>query len=371
MRVAVDAMGGDAAPAAVVEGAVEAHREHGIESLLVGDLARVEAELERLGALRLPLPRRAASQRVEAGESPMEAFRNKPDSSLRVALEAVRAGEAQAFVSAGDTGAAFACAYQVVGCLKGVLRPAIATLIPTLQGYSIMLDVGANVDCRPQHLFQFGMMGVAYAALALGKSAPRLGLLNVGDEEAKGNQVTKLVHQMFRRSGLNFVGNVEGNALFQGEADVVVCDGFSGNIALKVSESLGEMVEQMLREQLQSTWRSRMGYLLLQNGLKSFRQRLDWSEYGGAPLLGLSACCIIAHGRSDAKAIKNAIRTAAELERSGLNERICREIEEHLAVQRSAERRRRLWHRLSDLVSRGEGEEETPPQPPAREDEER
>ncbi|MEE9274106.1 MAG: phosphate acyltransferase PlsX [bacterium] len=358
MKIAVDAMGGDHAPSAIVEGAILARRELGIESILVGAPERIDAEIARLGARDLAFEIREASQVVDMGETPSRSLKGKPDSSIRIALEAVKEGEASAVFSAGDTGGAFAAALHVLQRMKGVLRPAIAALIPTLKGFSVMLDVGANLTPRAQHLFQFGIMGEVYTEVALDKNAPSIGLLNVGGEDSKGTEALKTAYQLFRRSDLNFMGNVEGSTIFQGELDVIVCDGFSGNVALKVSESLGEMLATILREEVSHSFRSKIGYMFLQNGLKSMRRRTDYSEYGAAPLLGLNGLCTIGHGRSNPKAVKNALRMTANLVEKDLNRKIQEEIDRHISVQRSSERGWRLWNQIRTGIFPAGGAEE-------------
>lgn len=364
MKIAIDAMGGDNAPAAVVEGAVEAWREEGVESILVGVPKQIEAELARLGARGEPLEIREATQVIEMGESPTKSVKSKPDSSMRVALQLAKSGEAQAVFSAGDTGGAFATGLAVLQRMQGVQRPAIAALIPTLKGFSVMLDVGANLTPRAQHLFQFGVMGSVYTEEVLRKPAPTVGLLNVGGEDSKGTEVLKAVHEIFMKSDLNFVGNVEGSTIFQGGTDVIVCDGFAGNVALKVSESLSEMLTTLLKEQIVHSLRSKIGYMFLQNGLKSMRQRTDYSEYGAAPLLGLGGICTIGHGRSNAKAVKNAIRTTANIVRVELNAKMQKEIDRHISIQRSADVGWRLWNQIRTGIFHegvtGEGEEKKP-----------
>ena len=346
MKIAIDAMGGDNAPSAIIEGALDAHREEGIESILVGAPEQIEAEFKRLGAATDLFEIRAASQVIGMGESPTKSVKSKPDSSMRVALQLVKDDEAQAVFSAGDTGGAFAAGLAVLQRMPGVQRPAIAALIPTLKGFSVMLDVGANLTPRAQHLFQFGVMGAVYTEEVFKKHAPTVGLLNVGGEDSKGTDVLKSVHEIFVKSDLNFVGNVEGSTIFQGGTDVIVCDGFAGNVALKVSESLSEMLTTLLREEIVGSMRNKIGYMFLQNGLKSMRQRTDYSEYGAAPLLGLGGICTIGHGRSNAKAVKNAIRTTANIVKVDLNNKIEKEIDKHTSIQRSGDVGWRLWNQI-------------------------
>ncbi len=346
MKIAIDVMGGDNAPSAIIEGAVDAYRQEGIESILVGVPEPIETELARLGANENLFEIRAASQVIEMGESPTKSVKSKVDSSVRVALQLVKNEEAQAVFSAGDTGGTFAAGLAVLQRMREVYRPAIAALIPTLKGFSVMLDVGANLNPRPQHLFQFGVMGSVYSQVVLQKPAPTVGLLNVGGEDSKGTEALKTVHDMFMKSDLNFVGNVEGSTIFQGATDVIVCDGFVGNVALKVSESLSEMLTTLLREQIVHSMRSKIGYMFLQNGIKSMRQRIDYSEYGAAPLLGLGGICTIGHGRSNSKAVKNAIRTTANIVKVQLSAKIQREIDKHISIQRGSDAGWRLWNQI-------------------------
>ena len=363
MKIAVDAMGGDNAPAAIVEGAVLAYREHGVESILAGMPEKIDAELARLNARDVPFEILEATQVIEMGESPARALKSKTNSSMRVAVEAVKRGDASAVFSAGDTGGAFATSHHVLQRMKGVVRPAIAALLPTLKGFCILLDVGANLLPKAQHLFQFGVMGLVYSEVALGISSPTVGLLNVGGEDTKGTDALRTAHQLLAKSDLNFMGNVEGSTIFQGAVDVIVCDGFSGNVALKVSESLSEMLKTLLREEVTHSFRSKIGYMFLQNGLKSMHKRTDYTEYGAAPLLGLNGLCMIGHGRSNSKAVMNALRVSAELVDKQVNGHIQREIDRHLDIQRSTEPGWRLWNQIRDGIFHSgspEAEEETP-----------
>jgi glycerol-3-phosphate acyltransferase PlsX len=322
VNIAVDAMGGDYGPAVVVEGAVAAAREHGLSVILVGDRAAVEPELSRHRTAGLSVRVRHASQVVGMGEAPSHALRRKRDSSLRVAADLVREGEARALVSAGNTGAAMAIGMFVLGVLPGVDRPAIAVILPSLTGYTVLIDAGANVDPKPRHLVQFAVMGHCYALDILGKSKPRVGLLSVGEEEGKGTELTKEVFEELKSSSLNFVGNVEGRDIYNGNCDVVVTDGFTGNVALKISESLAEMLAAMLKEELARDFRSRIGALLARPAFARFKRRVDYTEMGGAPLLGINGAAIICHGASPPKAIKNAIRVAAEWVQRKVNDHI-------------------------------------------------
>jgi glycerol-3-phosphate acyltransferase PlsX len=311
IRVALDAMGGDRGPEVTVEGAVAAARELGSTVILVGDEQVLRSHLARHDVGGLALTVQHAPESVDMGESPMAALRKKKHSSIRIGLDLVKRGEAEAFVSAGNTGAVMATAVVVLGPLAGVERPAIAVVVPTLTHQAILLDVGANVDCKARHLLQFAIMGNVYARDILGQTQPRVGLLSIGEEEIKGNELTReAFKEMADEASLNFIGNVEGRDVFNGAADVIVCDGFTGNVALKISEGLLETMLHLLREEVKKDLRGRLGSLLLIPALRRFKRRIDPSEFGGAPLLGVNGVCMISHGRSTGKAIRNAIRAA-------------------------------------------------------------
>ena len=324
-------MGGDHGPAVVVEGAVAAAREFGASVILVGDKAAIEREVLRLGAQALAVEIRHASQVVGMAESPSHALRRKRDSSLKVAAELVKEGAAAAFISAGNTGAAMAISMFVIGVLPGVDRPAIAAVLPNLRKFTILIDAGANVDPKPWHLLQFAVMGHVYARDILGLDSPRVGILSVGEEEGKGNELTKEAYDLLKESSLNFVGNVEGRDIYNGSTDVVVTDGFTGNVALKISESLAEMLGSMIREELLRDTRSKIGAKLAMPAFERFRRRIDYTEMGGAPLLGIDGAAIICHGASPVKAIKNAVRVAQEWATAGLNEHIKAALEAEVA----------------------------------------
>jgi glycerol-3-phosphate acyltransferase PlsX len=316
-------MGGDDAPRSVIDGALVAARRHQVGLLLVGDRARVERELSRHPAAgSLDVDILDTPDRVEMAEGAAAALRRKPRASIRLAAEAVRDGRAAALFSAGHTGATVMAAVGTFGRLHDIDRPALATIIPTRQNPAILLDSGASVECRPQHLVQFARMGAAYARIAIGCANPRVGLLSVGEEEGKGNELTREAHQLLKTAPVNFVGNVEGRQLFAGDADVIVCDGFTGNVTLKTGEGLVEMIESLLQAELQSTFGTRVGYLLSGQAYRRFRKRVDYSEYGGAPLLGLNAICIVGHGRSSPKAVSNAVTMAVRAVREGLTDRL-------------------------------------------------
>ena len=319
LRIAVDAMGGDHAPDAIIGGALAAARRLGIGLLLVGPDDVVNRALSRFpGTNDVDVQVLHAPDRIEMAEAASSALRRKPQASIRVATEAVRDGRAAAVFSAGHTGAAVMAAHAAFGRLPGVDRPALATTIPTRRSPAILLDSGATVECRPQHLVQFAVMGSAYARLALGCESPRVGLLSVGEEESKGNDLTREAHQLLKSAPIRFVGNVEGRDVYSGEADVIVCDGFTGNVTLKISEGVVETVERLLHEELTATVGTRVGYLLSRHAFRRFRKRVDYAEYGGAPLIGLDGLCVIGHGRSSAKAVRSAVAMTARL----VNERL-------------------------------------------------
>jgi glycerol-3-phosphate acyltransferase PlsX len=312
-RVALDAMGGDRGPVVNIEGAVAAARELGLSVLLVGNEEELSRSLRRHSTNGLGITICHAPETVGMNESPSAALRKKKHSSIRVGLELVKRGEADAFISAGNTGAVMATAMVTLGSLPGVERPAIALIVPTLRGQSILLDAGANADCKPRHLLQFAIMGDIYARQVMGKTSPTVGLLSIGEEESKGNELTReAFKELEEERSLNFTGNVEGREVFSGVADIIVCDGFTGNIALKISESAAEFFTVLLKEELEKGLVGKLGALLTRGAFRRFKKRVDYTEYGGAPLLGVGGMCIIGHGRSTAKAIKNAIRVAAE-----------------------------------------------------------
>src|ERR1039458_5036296 len=328
LTIALDAMGGDHAPKAEVEGAVRAAGGLGVKVLLVGQQDVVRRELEQYEGYReLPIEIVHASERVTMEDSAAKAVRSKRDSSMRVAARLVRDGCAQGFVSAGNTGAVMATAKMVQGVVPGVERPALMSVFPTMAGNPVVLvDVGANVDCSPEMLAQFAVMGDIYSRNILHRTNPRVGMLSIGEEEHKGNDLTRAALPLLKNLHINFIGNVEGGDVYGGAVDVIVCDGFIGNVALKVSEGLVDMFKKLLRESLEATISGKIGYALSKNALNSFRKRLDYSEYGGAPLVGVRGGCIICHGRSNANAIKNAIRVAAEFSGGKVNQQIEEEL---------------------------------------------
>jgi glycerol-3-phosphate acyltransferase PlsX len=307
-RIAVDAMGGDDAPRPIVDGAVSAARHLGVRVRLVGRTEAIRAELARhADASSLPVDVIEASDVIGMAEPPAAALRRKPRASIRVAVDLVSAGDATAVFSAGSTGGTVMAAYGGLGLLPGVERPALAATIPTSKKAAVLLDAGANVECRPAHLLQFAVMGTVYAQVALGLDHPRVGLLSIGEEETKGTELIREAHRLLKAAPVHFVGNIEGRDVYSGVADVIVCDGFTGNVALKISEGLVDTVEHLLGEELQATFSTRVGYLLSLRAFRRFRRRVDYSEYGGAPLLGVNGLCIVGHGRSSAKAVRNAL----------------------------------------------------------------
>jgi glycerol-3-phosphate acyltransferase PlsX len=347
--IALDAMGSDRAPKPEIEGAILAARQYGVRVLLIGPESIIKPELDRhRAAATLPIEIVHASEYITMDDK-VDAIRAKRDSSMRVGLRMVREGQAAGFVTAGNTGAAMATAKVVLGAVPGVDRPALAAVFPTAPGTAAMLlDVGANVDCKPQNLEQFAVMGDIYFRAMFGKMlgrtfgntfgrrsgmlGPRVGLLSIGEEETKGNELTREAFQLLKQLPLNFIGNVEGRDLYNGHVDVIVADGFVGNVALKISEGVANLVRTALKESLKATITRQVGALLSRSAFIDFKKRLDHTEYGGAPLLGVKGVCIITHGSSNANAIKNAVRVAGEFAERGIND----SIERGLAALRPA-----------------------------------
>src|SRR5437868_394929 len=325
--IALDAMGTDRAPKPEIEGAIQAARQ-GIKVLLVGPAELVQAELDRhVSASLLPIEIVHATEIITMEDKAVQAVRTKRDSSIHVGLRLVREGRAAGFVTAGNTGAAMATAKMVLGGIPGVDRPALAAVFPTaVRTVAILLDVGANVDCKPHNLEQFAIMGEIYFRSMFGTRRPRVGLLSIGEEEGKGNELTRESYDLLRQLPLNFIGNVEGRDIYSGRVDVIVADGFVGNVALKTSEGVANLVRSTLKETLKATITRQVGYLLSRSAFADFKKRLDHTEYGGAPLLGVKGVCFITHGSSNANAIKNALRVAAEFAASGINQTIEREL---------------------------------------------
>ncbi len=322
--IAVDAMGGDLGPSVVVPGAFEAARQTGAKILLVGNEATLDGELNRLSPSGVDLEIVHAPEVAGMDEKPSDILRRKKNASIQVACRLVRDGAAQGVVSAGHSGASVACGMFIMGRIPGVERPALASLLPTEKEPVVLLDVGATVDCKPYNIFQFGLMGDAFARDILNKESPRVGLLSIGEEEGKGNSQVKEAYELFKMAqNLNFSGNIEGRDLFTGEMDVAVCDGFVGNVALKLSEGLGLSLSRVLkRELLNSGFLPKLGSLLAKSAFRRFAKVVDYAEYGGAPLLGLQNISIVCHGRSNAKAICNATRMATLFVEKETNKRL-------------------------------------------------
>lgn len=336
MKIAVDAMGGDNAPQAVIAGAVQAAKEFGVGIILVGVEQVLQEELNKHHhGKALPIEIRNATEVVDMLDSPATVFRRKKDSSIRVANELVKSGEAVAVISAGHTGAAMATSLFVLGKLEGIERPAIATIMPTMKGTCIILDVGANVDCKPNHLLQFAIMGEVYSKYLLKNMNPRVGLLSIGEEATKGNELTKEAFKLLTETSLNFIGNVEGRDVMSGNADVVVCDGFIGNVVLKISEAVAETIGLIIRENIGDNLVRKLGYFMMRPAFRSLKRRIDYAEYGGAPLIGINGISIISHGRSSDRAIKNAVRVAAELAKSEVNKHIHEDIEKNMELAKA------------------------------------
>ncbi|KJU81854.1 glycerol-3-phosphate acyltransferase PlsX [Candidatus Magnetobacterium bavaricum] len=328
MIIALDAMGGDNAPSVTIEGAVESLNLYSdVSIILVGDEEAIKKHLNGKSYPKDRLSIRHASQVVDMQETPTTALRKKRDSSIRVAVELVKNGEAGAVVSAGHSGVALATSLTLLKKAPGVDRPAIAAFMPTLKGRFLLIDAGANVDCKPINLLQFAIMGSAYHSAVMGIPSPRVALISIGEEDSKGNDLTKEAFKLLKASSLNFVGNIEGKDIFMGAADVVVCDGFIGNTTLKISEGLAEVILKMLKAEMSNSYAGKLGYLLMKPAIRNFKKNTDYAEYGGAPLLGINGACIICHGRSSSKAIRNAIKVTNQLVRVDINKIISDSIE--------------------------------------------
>lgn len=320
MKIAVDAMGGDYAPSVIVEGALNAAREFGCQIILVGIEERIKEELKKLNAASDSIEIVNANEVIGMSEPAALSVRKKRGSSINKGIELIKTQKADAFFSAGNTGAVVCAATLGLGMLSGIERPGIAIMIPTLKkNPTIIIDVGANIDAKPVHLLQYAAMACVYYQNIFQFSKPSIGLLNIGEEEAKGTEFVKETHQLLTESDLNFIGNIEGKDIFKGKAEVVICDGFIGNIALKVSEGLAEALGQLLKRELMNDLMAKIGLFFIYKSLRRFKKNLDYSEYGGAPLLGVDGVVIIGHGRSSAKAVKNAIRAAMKEVDSSVN----------------------------------------------------
>jgi glycerol-3-phosphate acyltransferase PlsX len=328
MRVALDAMGGDYAPAVTIEGAIETVNDfEGIDVILVGDENSIKRELDSKRYLPNRISIKHASQVVGMDEAPAAAIRKKRDSSIGRAIELVKNGEADAMVSAGHSGVVMATALLFLRTSPGVDRPAIATIMPTLKAPFVLIDAGANLYCKPENLYQFGLMGSAYCSAIFGRTEAKVALLSIGEEETKGNELTKEAFKLLKKADINFIGNVDGKDIFTGVADVIVCDGFTGNVVLKISEGLADAIVKILKREIAEQSVGRIAYLLMKSALISFKKKTDYDEHGGAPLLGINGTCIISHGRSTAKAIKNALRVAADFSEKRVYEAIASKIE--------------------------------------------
>lgn len=329
MKIVVDAMGSDRAPAVEVEGAIQAVKEFGHDIVLVGDEAVIKAELERHHGVPDRISVLHAPERIEMHEPAAISVRRKRKSSIVVGLELLKSEEADGFVSAGNTGAVVCAATLSLRLLPGVERPGIAIPIPTLKGLSVIIDVGANIDPKPMHLFQYAVMADAFSKYILHKDKPKVGLLNVGEEELKGTELIKETHTLLTESKLNFIGNIEGRDIYVGDTDIILCDGFVGNVILKVSESVIDTLVKLVKKEIKSSIVASIGALLAMPAFNALKKKMDYSEYGGAPLLGVDGRCIISHGSSNPKAIKNAIRVAAEFKTLDVNKHIVEELESY------------------------------------------
>ncbi|MCR5562386.1 MAG: phosphate acyltransferase PlsX [Desulfovibrio sp.] len=325
--IAVDAMGGDFGPSVIVPGAIEAARLYDLRVLLVGDTPQIQPELDKLDLVNVDYGIVQADEVVHMNEKPSDVLRRKKNSSIQIACRLVKEGKADGVVSAGHSGAAVACGMFIIGRLPGVERPALAALLPTEKNPVVIIDAGANVDCRPYHLFQFGLMGDAFARDLLDYPAPRITLLSIGEEEGKGNSQVKEAYELLKMAqNLNFLGNAEGRDIFTGDIDVVVCDGFVGNIVVKMSEGLAMSLMRMLKRLFTSSFLPALGAMLAKGALKKFAHTIDYASYGGAPLLGLKGLVIVCHGRSNSLAMRNAIQMSATFVRKGTNARLAETI---------------------------------------------
>ncbi len=332
MKIVVDAMGSDRHPQPDVEGAVQAAREYGVEIVLVGKKDVVEPELAKHDLMGLNVDLVHASQVIEMKEHPAAAAKSKKDSSMVVGMRMLKRGEVDAFVSAGNSGGVLATALLYLGRIKGVKRPALSTVFPTRKGHCFLLDVGANADCKPEYLLQFALMGSVYAERVLGIANPRVAIVSNGEEEGKGNMLVQGTYPLLKASGLNFVGNAEGKDIPAGLADVIVTDGFTGNVIAKLAEGVAGFMLDIIKEEIKSRPLATVGALLARSAFGQVAKRLDYREYGGAPLLGVDGTVIVAHGRSDSLAIKNAIRVAKQAVEEGTLHAIRDDIAESLAT---------------------------------------
>ncbi len=319
-RIAVDAMGGDFGPEVIVPGALTAARKDNLGLLLVGREEKIREALAGHKHNDIDLEIAHASEVVEMSEKPSDVLRRKKNSSIQIAFKMVREGRGQGVVSAGNSGASLACGMFTLGRIKGVERPALASILPSEKGSLILIDVGANVECKPYQLVQFGLMAEVFARSVLHVKKPKIGVLTIGEEDDKGNNLVRETVKLFKMSSMNFIGNIEGRDFFTGKADIIVCDGFVGNVSLKLMEGLALSLTKILKEEVNKSWLARLGFLLGIRALKRFGRRIDYAEYGGAPLLGLNGIGIVCHGSSNSKAIANAVLMAGEFIRNGANQ---------------------------------------------------
>ncbi|MHB8843104.1 MAG: phosphate acyltransferase PlsX [Candidatus Aquicultor sp.] len=348
MKIAIDAMGGDYAPAAVVNGAVLAVKELGIPLILVGSQDLIAKELNGLIYNPDLITVRHCTQVAGMGESPIDVIRRKKDASIRVALELVKNGEADGVVSAGNSGATMALGVVVLGKLPGVERPALGAILPSHSSSTLVIDVGANVDCTASQLVQFAIMAEPLARYIMKRPKPRVGIMSIGEEESKGNDLVRQTAEILKKTPLNFIGNVEGGDIFSGKVDVIVCDGFVGNVCLKLSESLAETVKVMLKEEISSSLGSKIGFLFLKSAFKRFSKRVDYAEYGGVPLLGVDGVVVVGHGASNPKAIMNAIRVASQAVENRMTEHVLEGLKNNEAYYRKPHR---FWDSIKKKIS--------------------
>ncbi len=336
MRIALDAMGGDRGSAMAIQGALAAVRDNkDLNVILIGPRTILEQQLgEQVAGSRNffeQISVHHASEVITMDDSPVDAVRKKKEATIMVGFDLVKNGQADAVVSAGNSGATMAAAVRKLGRLPGISRPGIASFFPTVKKPVMLMDIGANVDCRPQHLYQFAVMASSCSRLLLNFDHPRIGLLSIGEETGKGNALVKETYELLKQSPLNFIGNVEGRDVYKGDVDVIVCDGFVGNISLKISEGFAEAAMQLLKREIMKTWRAKLGYLLIREAIAGFKKQVDYAEYGGAPLLGINGTGIICHGASNAIAIRNAIEVAANMVRNKVNTAIVQALGEYAA----------------------------------------
>ena len=329
MKIVLDAMGSDHAPMVEVEGAIQATEEFGHDLMLVGDEVRIKEELKKHSFSSDKIVIKNASEVIEMHDPAAISVRRKRDSSIVVGLDLLKKGQGDAFISAGNTGAVVCAATLSLRLLPGIERPGIAIVIPTLKGSSVIIDVGANITPKPIHLLQYGIMADAFSRYLLGKTNPTVGLLNVGEEESKGTEFSKEAHTLLSESKLNFTGNIEGRDVYAGKVDIILCDGFVGNVILKISESIAETIMKSLKQEIKADFLATIGAVLSAGAFNELKKKMDYSERGGAPLLGVDGRCIISHGSSSPKAIKNAIRVAAEFVKQDVNKHIVEELESY------------------------------------------